>query len=65
MNPAIFVWLIYALWLALVAYLTVSAIGVKPNTQGHLLQSFGVMPQALPLFCFRILRDFASLISRS
>src|SRR5271157_1844541 len=43
MNPSIFIWLIYALWLILVGYLTVSAIGVKQEPQGHLLQSLGLM----------------------
>jgi protein-S-isoprenylcysteine O-methyltransferase Ste14 len=56
----LFVWLIYALWGILVVYLTVSAIGVKRETQGHLLQSFGllfaiiaafVLPR-LPIFSF-------------
>jgi protein-S-isoprenylcysteine O-methyltransferase Ste14 len=39
MNPAIFIWLVYALWFILVVYLIVSAIGVKPDTQPHALQS--------------------------
>ena len=43
MNPSIFVWFIYAFWLLLIAYLTVSAIGVKQGPQGHLLQSFGLL----------------------
>jgi hypothetical protein len=43
MNPAIFIRIIYALWLILVVYLTVSAIGVKQETQRHLWQSFGLM----------------------
>jgi protein-S-isoprenylcysteine O-methyltransferase len=42
MNPSIFIWLIRAFWLILVAYLTVSAIGVKPDTQGHWIQSAGL-----------------------
>ena len=42
MNPALFVWLIYTLWFILAAYLTVSAVGVKPETQGHMLQSVGL-----------------------
>jgi len=41
-NPALFVWLIYTLWFILAAYLTVSAVGVKPETQGHMLQSVGL-----------------------
>jgi protein-S-isoprenylcysteine O-methyltransferase len=43
MNPAIFIWLVYALWFVLVLYLTISAIGVKEETQGHLSQSLGLM----------------------
>ena len=39
----IFIWLIYALWLILITYLTVSATGVKQETQGHLVQSFGLL----------------------
>jgi protein-S-isoprenylcysteine O-methyltransferase Ste14 len=43
MNPMIFCWLVYAIWLALVVYLTVAAIGAKRDTQAHLLQSFGLL----------------------
>jgi protein-S-isoprenylcysteine O-methyltransferase Ste14 len=43
MNPSIFVWLVYALWLILVGYLTVSAVGVKQETQRHLLQRFSLL----------------------
>ncbi|HET9374058.1 MAG TPA: isoprenylcysteine carboxylmethyltransferase family protein [Chthoniobacterales bacterium] len=43
MRPAIFIWVIDALWFVLVVYLTVSAIGVKQETKGHLWQSFGLM----------------------
>jgi protein-S-isoprenylcysteine O-methyltransferase Ste14 len=43
MNPSIFIWLIYAIWLAAIVYLTVTAIGVKRDTQGHLGQSFALM----------------------
>ena len=43
MNPSIFIWLIYAFWLILIGYLIVSAIGVKPDSQRHLLQSFGLL----------------------
>jgi hypothetical protein len=39
----IFVWIINALWFLLIVYLTVSAIGVKQETQGHLAQSFGLL----------------------
>ena len=43
MNPAIFIWLVYALWFVLVLFLIISAIGVKQETQGHLSQSLGLM----------------------
>ncbi|TGP26979.1 MULTISPECIES: isoprenylcysteine carboxylmethyltransferase family protein [unclassified Mesorhizobium] len=55
-----FIWFIYAAWLLLIVYLTVQAIGVKRDTEPHLLQSFGLMfamiaafllPR-LPLFAF-------------
>jgi hypothetical protein len=42
MNPSIFSWIIDALWLVLVVYLTVSAIGVKRDTQPHLWQSLSL-----------------------
>src|SRR5262245_25297489 len=60
MNTSVFIWIVYALWLILVAYLIVSAIGAKRDTQCHLLQSLGltfamiaafVLP-ALPIFSF-------------
>src|SRR5262245_25147211 len=43
MNPAIFTWLIYALWLVLVVYPVVAARDAKPDTQTHLGQSLGLM----------------------
>ena len=55
-----FVHIIYALWFALVVYLTVAAIGVKREPETHLGQSLGLLfaivvafalPQ-LPLFSF-------------
>ncbi len=36
-------WLIYGFWVIIVVYLTISAIGAKQETRGHLLQSFGLM----------------------
>jgi protein-S-isoprenylcysteine O-methyltransferase Ste14 len=42
-NPSIFIWIIHAFWLIIIAYLTVSAIGVNKDIQGHLLQSFGLL----------------------
>jgi protein-S-isoprenylcysteine O-methyltransferase Ste14 len=38
MNPNTLIWLVAALWVLLVVYLTVSAAGVKADTQPHLLQ---------------------------
>lgn len=43
MNTSIFIWVIYAFWLILIAYLIVSAIGVKQETRGHSLQSVGLL----------------------
>jgi len=43
MDPPVSVWIVYALWLALVVYLTVAAFGVKRDTQPHLVQSFGLL----------------------
>ena len=59
MNPSIFIWLIYAFWLILIAYLTVSAIGVKRETQGHLLQSFGLMFAIIAAFLLPYLPIFS------
>jgi protein-S-isoprenylcysteine O-methyltransferase Ste14 len=39
----IFIWIIYAFWFVLIAYLIFSAMGVKPETQEHLAQSFGLL----------------------
>jgi hypothetical protein len=43
MNPSILIWLTYAIWLAAIVYLTVTAIGVKRDTETHLGQSFALM----------------------
>jgi protein-S-isoprenylcysteine O-methyltransferase Ste14 len=43
MNPSVFIWLIYALWLILIVYLTVSGVSAKKDTEAHLSQSFGLM----------------------
>lgn len=40
MNPSIFIWLIYDLWLVLILYMTITAISVKRDTKSHLVQSF-------------------------
>jgi protein-S-isoprenylcysteine O-methyltransferase Ste14 len=39
MNPSIFIWLVYALWIILVLYLIVSAVGVKRDVHDNLLPS--------------------------
>lgn len=49
MNPQIFVWFLYAFWLILITYLIVAAIGVKQDTEGHWLQSFGHQGRVLGL----------------
>jgi len=41
--PMVLVHIIYALWLALVVYLSVSAIGAKGEPQAHLGQSLGLL----------------------
>ncbi len=40
MNSSMFVWLIYALWIIYVVYMTLATIGVKRDTHSHLVQSF-------------------------
>jgi hypothetical protein len=43
MNPEIFTWLVYALWLGVIVYLTIAAIGVKRDTSGSVGQRLGIM----------------------
>jgi len=43
MHSSIFIWLIDALWLILLAYLIIAARGVKPDTRGHVWQSVGLL----------------------
>jgi len=43
MNSSIFMWLIYAFWVVLVVYLTLTAFGAQPDKETHLGQSFGLM----------------------
>jgi protein-S-isoprenylcysteine O-methyltransferase len=50
MNPSIFVWVIYALWITLGTYLTVAAIGVKQDTQWHLVQRAGLLLAMIAAF---------------
>jgi protein-S-isoprenylcysteine O-methyltransferase Ste14 len=58
MNTSIFIWIIYAIWLIIVVYLTVSGIGVKRETKGHLLQSFGLMFAIIAAFLLPLLPIF-------
>lgn len=60
MDAGIFVWIVYGLWVGVVAYLAVTGAGAKRDTQPHLGQSLGLLavivaafalPQ-LPLFRF-------------
>jgi protein-S-isoprenylcysteine O-methyltransferase Ste14 len=50
MSSTILIWLIYALWLMLIVYLTVSAVSVKRDTQPHLTQSLGLTAAILAAF---------------
>jgi protein-S-isoprenylcysteine O-methyltransferase len=61
MATAIYVWLIYAIWIIIIAYLTVSAAGVKQETQGHLLQSIGLMLAIIAAFLLPRLPMFSFL----
>jgi protein-S-isoprenylcysteine O-methyltransferase Ste14 len=58
MNPSIFFWTIYAIWLIVIVYLTVAGKGVKPETKGHLLQSFGLMLAIIVAFLLPFLPIF-------
>ncbi|SDR02067.1 Protein-S-isoprenylcysteine O-methyltransferase Ste14 [Rhizobiales bacterium GAS113] len=59
MNPSIFIWIIYALWTILIAYLVVSAKGAKQDTEGHLLQSFGLLFAIIAAFLLPYLPIFS------
>ncbi len=61
MNAPISLWIISALWLLLIAYLSVSAIGVKQEPQGHLLQSFGLLFAIVAAFLLPYLPIFRFL----
>jgi len=58
MSATMFIGLIYAFWLILIAYLIVSARGAKPDTQGHLLQSFGLLFAIIAAFLLPYLPIF-------
>ncbi|RUW25476.1 isoprenylcysteine carboxylmethyltransferase family protein [Mesorhizobium sp. M1E.F.Ca.ET.041.01.1.1] len=55
----IFIWFIYAAWMLLIVYLTVQAIGVKRDTEPHLLQSFGLMFAMIAAFLLPRVQLFA------
>ena len=61
MNPSIFIWIVYALWLILMAYLIVSAISAKRDTQQHALQSVGLMLAIVAAFLLPYLPMFRFL----
>jgi len=50
MNPAIFGWLVYAMWAFVIVYLVVTAIDVKPDTEAHLGQNFGILFAVIAAF---------------
>lgn len=50
MSPAVAVRINEALWLIVVVYLTASAAGVKPETRGHLTQSYGLLAAIVAAF---------------
>ncbi|MHB8086450.1 MAG: methyltransferase family protein [Dehalococcoidia bacterium] len=58
MNASIFIWTIYIIWLIAVVYLTVSAIGVKQETKGHLVQSFGLLFAIIASFLLPLIPVF-------
>jgi protein-S-isoprenylcysteine O-methyltransferase Ste14 len=55
----VLVHIIYALWLALVVYLSVSAIGVKGEPQAHLGQSLGLLFAVVAAFALPHLPFFS------
>jgi protein-S-isoprenylcysteine O-methyltransferase Ste14 len=61
MNPRIFIWLVYALWLVVIVYLIVAAIGVKRDTQPHLVQSFALLFAIIAAFLLPYLPIFQFL----
>lgn len=53
------VWFVYAAWLVLVVYLTVRSVGVKRDTEPHLLQSFALLFAMIAAFLLPHLPIFA------
>ncbi|MFK0688758.1 methyltransferase family protein [Mesorhizobium sp. IMUNJ 23033] len=50
MNPMAFIWLVYAAWILLIVYLTVSAFGAKRDTEQHMPQRLGLMVAMIAAF---------------
>jgi len=61
MNTTIFTWLIYAFWISVTVYLTISAFGAKQETERHLLQSFGLLFAIIAAFLLPHLSIFRFL----
>jgi len=59
MNPSFYIWTIYAIWVLVVVYLTVSAIGVKRDEKTHLGQSLGLMFALIAAFLLPHLSIFS------
>jgi protein-S-isoprenylcysteine O-methyltransferase len=58
MHSHIFVWIIYALWLALLVYLSVAAVGIKRDTEPHAGQSVALMVAIIAAFLLPRLPPF-------
>jgi protein-S-isoprenylcysteine O-methyltransferase Ste14 len=59
MNPSLYIWIVRALWILLVIYLTISAIGVKHEPETHLGQSVGLTVAVAAAFILPHLRIFS------
>jgi protein-S-isoprenylcysteine O-methyltransferase Ste14 len=59
MNPSFYIWTIYAIWVLVVVYLTVSAAGVKRDEKTHLGQSLGLMFALIAAFLLPHLSIFS------
>jgi protein-S-isoprenylcysteine O-methyltransferase len=59
MNHSTFIWIVYALWLILIVYLIVAAIGAKQDTQRHAPQSVGLMLAIVAAFLLPYLPIFS------
>jgi protein-S-isoprenylcysteine O-methyltransferase Ste14 len=54
----VFIWFIYAAWLLLIVYLTVSAFGAKRDTEEHMPQRLGLMVAMIAAFLLPHLSAF-------